>query len=69
MRRKRKSVAVSLDVELLEAGRAVAADGRAWSFSALVNEALRLHLEDESPRSGRAALRRVGRLADGDAGR
>jgi hypothetical protein len=47
MRRKRKSVAVSVDLDLLEAGREAVADGRAWSFSAWVNEALRRQLEYE----------------------
>jgi hypothetical protein len=47
MRRQRKSVSISVDVELLEAGHAAVADGRAWSFSAWVNEALRRQIEYE----------------------
>ncbi|MGH9212488.1 MAG: hypothetical protein ACRD2C_17705 [Acidimicrobiales bacterium] len=48
MRRKRKSISVTVDLDLFEAGKAAVADGRVWSFSALVNEALRHHLANDT---------------------
>jgi hypothetical protein len=50
MKKKRQSVSVSFDLDVLEAGRAAVADGRAWSFSAWINHAARRLMEDDEQR-------------------
>ncbi|MGH9214347.1 MAG: hypothetical protein ACRD2C_27320 [Acidimicrobiales bacterium] len=47
MRKKRTSISVSFDPEVVEAGRAAVAEGRAWSFSAWINQAARRQMAED----------------------
>ncbi len=57
MKRVRRHVSVTIDLDLYEAGQAEVEEGRAWSFSAWVNEALRQRVEAEQRPSGQTAPR------------
>jgi hypothetical protein len=47
MRKKRTSISVAFDPDVVAAGRAAVAEGRAWSFSAWVNHAARRLMAEE----------------------